>query len=263
MKIKRYISFVTLYTVLIFCAFSFQLYASAGRAAETYTFRFDNCTISEALKEISQKSGVTIILKSDINKTIQGRSYTNRTLDRIINDLMRGENCAVVWNYSKGTLASIGLYTFEKDSKAISRRFTPDTPPPLREPEIERNNEAPPIVHNTDSVMADEEMEIEVRRALVAREMIRRRDAENDNDLPAPGFPVINRQMRRVNGAEDAAPGPTDDPGAVTGEEANADTPGVPPGDPDENPMPPLPEAPDPNYFNGLEPPPMPPGIDF
>ncbi|MBN1904401.1 MAG: DUF4974 domain-containing protein [Deltaproteobacteria bacterium] len=275
MKKNRYISFITLCTVLLSCSFSMQLHASPGRRADTYTFRFDNCTISEALREISQKSGVTIILKSDINKTIQGKSYTNRTLDRIINDLMRGENCAVVWNYSKGILASIGLYTFEKDSKLVSRRFIPDIPPPVREPEpeIERNIEEPPIIHDTEGVSADEEREIEVRRALMAREVMRRRDIENDSDLPPPGFPGINRPVRRVNGDEDAVPGLADDPDALnapgtdetaeagTGEEANAEILEIPPGMADENTLPPSPEVPDPNNFNGLEPPPMPPGF--
>jgi hypothetical protein len=60
-------------------------------------------------------------------------------LDRILADLLRGESCALVWNYSNGNLSSIGLYTFEKDSKAISRRFVPEIPTPVREPEPEIN----------------------------------------------------------------------------------------------------------------------------
>ncbi len=270
-----HISLIIIHTVLLIFILSGTNFASAGRTMETYSFRFENCTISEALREISQKSGVTIILKSDINKTIQGKSYTNRTLDRIIADLLRGENCAVVWNYSKGILASIGLYTFEKDSKSVNMKFFPNITPPVREPEreIERNNEVPPVVQDTERVRADEDREIEARRALMAREMMRRRDIENDNDLPDPGFPGIRRPMRRVNEAGEVAPsGSADDSGVVdlntnettgvvTGEEVNAGTPEVSPAVPDETATPPSPETPDPASFNGLEPPPMPPGF--
>jgi hypothetical protein len=115
---------------------------------------------------------------------------------------------------------------------------------------------------------------MEVRRALAASEMMRRREMENDNQLPGPGFPGSNRPMRRVNGEGAAVVGSTDDSGAAlmppgsdetpeagTGEEANGLAHETPPGVPDETAIPPSPEAPDPLDFNGLEPPPMPPGF--
>ncbi|GEM_PF-2660583 len=278
MRIKKYITSITLHALFFICVFSLHLYALPARGAQRYTFHFNNSSISDVLGEISQKSGITIILKSDINKTVQGKSYTNQTLERIIADLMRGENCAVVWNYNKGILASIGLYTFEKDSKGVNMRFFPNITPPVREPEpeIARNIDVPPAAQETESARADEEREIEVRRALMmAREieMMRGRDMESDNDLPGPGFPGINSPMRRVNGERDAIPGSADNQGVVNppgaggaadtgrGEEANAATPESPPDVPAEAATPPIPEVPDPSNFNGLEPPPMPPGF--
>jgi hypothetical protein len=271
MRKNIHTSLIIIHTVLLFCILSGSNFASAGRAVETYSFRFENCTISEALREISQKSGVTILLKSDINKTIQGKSYTNRTLDRIIADLFRGENCAVVWNYNKGILASIGLYAFDKDSKTVNMRFIPEMTPPVREAEIEKNNEVIPAIQDSESVRADEESEMETRRALMAREMMRRRDAENNNSPPERRFQGISRS-RRVNeageavssssaddsGAVDPSTEVTTGAGAITVEEVNAETSPIVP---DETIMPPSPETPDPASFNGLEPPPMPPGL--
>jgi hypothetical protein len=275
MRKNIYISLIILNAALLLSfLLSGSSFASTGPMGMTYSFRFENCTISEALREISQKSGVTIILKSDINKTIQGKSYNNRTLDKIITDLLRGENCAVVWNYNKGILASIGLYTFEKDGKGGgSRMFIPDMTPPIRqaESEIERNNEVLPVVHDSDSSNADENREI-AASYMMARE--RARNGGTDNSLPESRFQGINRPMRRVNGAEngDIAPNsavnsdtvnPGSDDTTVNnpGEVANVGTPEATPIIPDETSTPPSPETPDPQNFNGLEPPPMPPGL--
>jgi hypothetical protein len=272
MRIKRYISFIHVYAVIFSFTFSAQFYASAAPAQDTFSFNFENCSISEALKEISNKSGIKITLKSDISKTILSKSYTNRKLDKIITDLLRGENCAVVWNYNRGNLLSIGLYTFDKDNKVgSSRSFTEITPVPVPENENVSNSESLPIVHDVDNTRADEEREI-AERYMIAREM--ERNEGTDNSLPDPNFPGRNRPLRRINeaGNADAAPGITNDSGTVnpgtgeatesgTGGEANAVTPEAPPGVPDEITTPPLPEAPDPHNFNGLEPPPMPPGL--
>jgi hypothetical protein len=272
MRIKRYISFIHVYAVIFSFTFSVQFYASAGPESDTFSFRFENCSISEALREISNKSGIKIILKSDTSKTILSKSYTNRKLDKIITDLLRGENCAVVWNYSRGNLLSIGLYTFDKDNKVgSSRSFTEITPVPVPENENVSNSESLPIVQDVDSTSADEYREI-AERFMIAREM--ERNEGNDNSLPESRFPGRNRPLRRINeaGNADAAPGITNDSGAVnpgtdeatdsgTGGEANAVTPEAPPGVPDEITTPPLPEAPDLLNFNGLEPPPMPPGL--
>lgn len=269
MKIKRFIYFIHVYAVIFSFTFSAQFYASAGPAQETYSFHFENCSISQALREISNKSGIKIILKSDINKTILSKSYTNRKLDKIITDLLRGENCAVVWNYNGGNLASIGLYTFDKDNKIGSRRsFTEITPVPAQESGITNNSESLPIVHEMNSPSADESREV-AASYMMAREM--ERNEGNDNNLPETRFQGRNRPFRRVIGSGDA-PGSVDDSGSVNpgidettesgaGEEENAVTPEAPPGVPDEINTPPLPEAPDPHNFNGLEPPPMPPGL--
>jgi hypothetical protein len=272
MRIKRYIFLITLKAIILSFTFSVPFYASKGGAAETYSFRFDNCTISEALREISQKSGITIILKSDINKTIQGKSYTNRTLDKIITDLLRGENCALVWNYSRGNLASIGLYTFDKDNKVNSRRsFTEIKPLPSPVNEVTGSSENLPIAHDVERANEDESREV-AARYMIAREM--ERNEGTDNNLPDPHFSIRNRPMRRVDETGNAVvvPETTGESGMITpvsdtkpndriGEEVSVNTPEPPPGLPDEAAQPPAPETPDPASFNGLEPPPMPPGL--
>jgi hypothetical protein len=271
MKIKRHISFIHLYAVIFSFTFSAQFHASAGPEQNNFSFRFENCSITEALREISRKSGVNIIIKSDINKTILSKSYTNRKLDKIITDLLRGENCAVVWNYSRGKLASIGLYTFDKDYKVNSRRsFTEINPVQASENEIASSNENLPIVHDVESANEDESREV-AARYMIAREMERNEGSENS--LPDPHFSIRNRPMRRIDEAGTGiAPETTGESVMVTpvtdekpdnriGEKGNVNTPEPPPRLPDEAAQPPAPETPDPASFNGLEPPPMPPGL--
>jgi hypothetical protein len=119
MKNKNIALIIRIYTVILISAFfPISVSALADSGEETFSFRFENCTVTDALIEISQKSGINIISNSIIKKEIVSKSYTDKRLDKIISDLLRGENCAVVWNYSNGSLDSIGLYTYnEEDSK--------------------------------------------------------------------------------------------------------------------------------------------------
>ncbi|NLA74851.1 MAG: DUF4974 domain-containing protein [Deltaproteobacteria bacterium] len=264
MKKNKQLYLIIMVHTLLLCAFLPGLgFASTDSTDKTYSFRFENCTISEALREISQKSGITIIVKSEINKIIKGKSYTDKTLDKILTDLLRGESSAVVWNYSNGSLASIGLYTFEKDSRAVNMRFIPDIPPsPVREqgPETRDISEAGPVFPDAEDPNADDEMQIALRHALLERERMR---FENDENFPVP--PGRGRSRRGVNAPPGSAynPGSEEAAGYGAGEEANADAQDMPPVLPEEAEALFLPEAPDPYDFFGLEPPPMPPGMDL
>ena len=105
MKNKKLILFLTTCTVIIIIAFlGTPVSALSGNSRNTFSFSFQNCTVSDALKKISEKSGIDILSNSSFKKEILRKSYVNKSLDSIIADLLRGENCAVIWNYNGGSL---------------------------------------------------------------------------------------------------------------------------------------------------------------
>jgi len=121
MRKKKHILHFALYAaVFISCIFPVSAAVIADSNNSTFSFWFENCTVTDALTEISRKSGISIIVNSIIEKEILSKSYINRDLDSIINDLLRGENCAVIWNYNNGNLESIGLYTFGRSGLKIN-----------------------------------------------------------------------------------------------------------------------------------------------
>ena len=125
MENKKLILFLTTFIVPVF----FIIFSTSATVLSdnnnTFSFQFENCTVTDALKEISEKSGINIISNGTLKKDILIKSFRNRTLDTIISNLLRGENCAVVWNYSDGNLYSIDIYTFdENDVKTTSRGFS-------------------------------------------------------------------------------------------------------------------------------------------
>ena len=77
-----------------------------------WSFDFKNCNISEALSQITKVSGIKIIVNGPINKRIADKSYKNMTLDRILSDLLRGQNCAIVWHYNESGLSLINIRNF-------------------------------------------------------------------------------------------------------------------------------------------------------
>jgi hypothetical protein len=79
---------------------------------EKWSIDFKNCTVSEALSRITQMSGISIIANDTIDKRISTKSYKDMTIDQILADLLRGQNCAVVWHYSEEGLDSVNIWTF-------------------------------------------------------------------------------------------------------------------------------------------------------
>ena len=112
---KHNLFFTTCAALILFAILCTPVSALSDDSVKRFSFRFENCTVSDALSEISAKIGIDITAKSALKKEIASKSYVNRRLDSIINDLLRGEDCAVVWNYNEGSLFSIDLYTFDEN----------------------------------------------------------------------------------------------------------------------------------------------------
>ena len=86
----------------------------AGKDEEgRWSIDFNNITISEALSQLSQVTGIKIYTKRPLENKIT-RSYTNRTIDEIIKDLCRDVSHASVWHFSEKGVDSIGIAIFDR-----------------------------------------------------------------------------------------------------------------------------------------------------
>jgi hypothetical protein len=266
MENKKLIYFLTTCAVIIFIA---MIPASAFSEGKTFSFRFESCTVTDALKEISAKSGVDIISNGTIKKEILRKSYVNRTIDSIITDLIRGENCAVVWNYNDGNLFSIDLFTPDED---IARRSLAGS---NRNRSTVRDNSRSPFPSvDIDAINAarnnylrDREADRSNNRSSSALSASRRPVERNSSNRIKANSNTVFGTSGRGNTNSSSVSGTSSGVSAnirraISNKQNNKTDNNEPVTDPQPLPgLPTLPESPEPETGSGLEPPPMPPGL--
>jgi hypothetical protein len=85
---------------------------------DLWSLRFDNLSVSEALKELTRATGISLYTnRSPQNKRLT-KVYENQTIERILRDVFRGENYTLVWNYGEQGLESIGITFFKNDGRS-------------------------------------------------------------------------------------------------------------------------------------------------
>ena len=91
---KKYLGGISL---LFFCLiFSIEYGYSASQSDDKkWSFDFHNCSISDALQEISKKSRIDISINRAMNKTLVNKSYAHCAIKEIIRDLFSNENYAI------------------------------------------------------------------------------------------------------------------------------------------------------------------------
>ena len=82
---------------------------------ERLSFDFDNCTISDVLRQMTKVTGIEITINKNKNKGLIRKSYNDQTIDQILWDLFRKDNCAVIWSYGDNGLDAIGILIFDGD----------------------------------------------------------------------------------------------------------------------------------------------------
>ena len=88
------------------------LYAAKAKS-EKWSFDFENCTISEALRQVTDVTGIYIFTNKDKDKSLFRKSFEDETIERILTDLFRKKSCAMIWCYSDEGLDSVGIWVFE------------------------------------------------------------------------------------------------------------------------------------------------------
>ena len=248
MENKKLIVFVKTCT-LIFLVTFFSIHVSAitEKNSNTFSFSFENCTVSEALKQVSEKSGINIISNSIFNKNILRKSYSNKSLDSIVANLLRGENCAVVWNYNEGNLHSIDIYSLDENDingKADRSRLNRNT-------QIKNDRNTYP--GNTRSNKIDEIKENILKSKAVGRN---RSATPSDNSRKSSG----NTPLKRTTFSSGTSGGSTNNRRTTDyskNDESNNETEESEEKINSQSSS----EPPEPEKGSGLERPPMPPGL--
>lgn len=78
------------------------LSASASYSADVeeklWSFKFKECSVSEALVQISRASGIKITTNVPVNTKVPKKSFKNKKIGQVLKNLLRGKSYAMVWN---------------------------------------------------------------------------------------------------------------------------------------------------------------------
>jgi len=110
---KTNLLFTVWLIVLFFVCFVVNAVFALQMEDETWSFDFKNCSISDALNQISVATGISIYTNGQRKITRFSKSYNGQTIDLILRDLFRKQSCAMVWSYGESGLVAIGIWVFE------------------------------------------------------------------------------------------------------------------------------------------------------
>ncbi len=88
---------------------------------QRWSFDFKDCTISDALRQISSVMNIEILASRGGYEEFN-RSYTDQTIDQILRDIFWKDNCAMIWRYGDSGLASIDIWVFKGDGGGSFRQ---------------------------------------------------------------------------------------------------------------------------------------------
>ena len=91
--------------VSLLCVMGFLTWAVAVGAVEPdrarWSVTFRNATVSSALEQLSEVTGIRIIARDVSATETVSRTYTKRTVEQIIKDLCKDVSHAVVWRFDR------------------------------------------------------------------------------------------------------------------------------------------------------------------
>ena len=89
---------------------------------QLWSFRFENLSVAEVLKQLSEKTGIDITTNQSPQEKRVTKSYENETVEEIIRDVFRGASYTLVWNYSDTGISSVGVYFFDQGGSRVDSR---------------------------------------------------------------------------------------------------------------------------------------------
>lgn len=233
---------------------------------QRWSFDFKNCTISDVLGQMTKVTGIDIFTNQIRDKGLFSKSYKDQSIDQILRDFFRKENCAMVWSYGDNGLDAIGVWILEGSGsrgRSSPTKFVKERGTGVRGSTIVKN-----VDHKSRVVRGEHQG---ARKSdpysLQGESGDYSKDAKESfspqYSKPAPdkaqtkpdslGHRVSNRRISKATPASPspmpavANPGSNVPDGGIAQDEDHAS--GI---------VPPTPEK-----WHGLEPPPMPPGFSY
>jgi len=135
-----------------------------------YSLQFNSISISEALQQIAQTTGIKIVTPKQLGNQVITRSYKNQTIERILKDMFHDTSFALVWSYGEKGIDSVKIVTLDKGSGAGARYSPEAARPTIRDYRAARypaqrqvrpeRGLSPPIRSTVDTEPEDTEPEV-------------------------------------------------------------------------------------------------------
>jgi type II secretory pathway component GspD/PulD (secretin) len=136
----------------------------------SYSLQFKSVSISDALKQIAETTGIKIITPKQLGDQVITKSYKNQTIERILKDMFRDMNFALVWSYGEKGIDSVKIVALEKGS-AAGARYSPEAArptirdyraarPPAQRQAPPKRGLSPPRRSTVDTEPEDTEQEV-------------------------------------------------------------------------------------------------------
>lgn len=119
-KLNYILSCIIWLLFLYFISFSNSVSHAANVENQRWSFKFKNCPISEALRQITKVTGIDIVINRDRGKEVLSKSYRDQTIDQILRDFFRKENYAIIWYCGSKGFDAIDILIFEGSSSGGS-----------------------------------------------------------------------------------------------------------------------------------------------
>lgn len=231
--------------LLFFCCFIAGSGATDAATVKekSWSFEFKSIPVTEAIAKISKTSGVKIVLHGDADKSLLTRSYKDYTIERVLTDVLSGENIAALFQYAEYELSSVHIWILPKPENGnINAGMLPVSA---------HSNQ---ITSDSTVMSLHEYREIQefVQESGIQPEVIisgNQEDVKKASEDIKKDY-IYFKVLPRKDGSSSLADGNHGDSSSGTGENAGA-----------ENQEIIVPPSPDPEKLRGLEPPPMPPGF--
>lgn len=157
-----------------------------------WSLQFKRVLISDALKQITETTGIKIIPPRRLGSQVITKSYKNQTLEHILKDLFRDMNYALVWSHSEKGIDSVRILALDKvgaagatDSSDEGGPNISDYPPPrssAQERARPKRGPSPPTRPIKDSEPEDTDSEVSAEQDQEEEEQAEAESKEEDKE---------------------------------------------------------------------------------
>ena len=98
----------------MFVCYGFAL--ADNMADRKWSFEFRDCSLSEAVQEISSATKMNIKVNNISESQISYKRYSNESIENILTDLIESSSKAFLWYYRQNELVTVDVNLLESDS---------------------------------------------------------------------------------------------------------------------------------------------------